>query len=37
MGKQAREAAYQLNQLSTDEKNAILIAMAAKLREYNEE
>ncbi len=32
MGRQAREAAYQLNQLSTEEKNAILRAMAAKLR-----
>ena len=33
MGRQAREAAYQLNQLGGDEKNDILRAMAAKLRE----
>ncbi len=33
MGKQAREAAYRLNQLSSEEKNDILRAMAASLRE----
>ena len=33
MGRQARQAAYQLAQLSSDEKNAILRAMAASLRE----
>jgi glutamate-5-semialdehyde dehydrogenase len=32
MGKQARAAAYQLAQLSSDEKNAILRAMAAAIR-----
>ncbi|MCP5544242.1 MAG: glutamate-5-semialdehyde dehydrogenase [Akkermansiaceae bacterium] len=33
MGRQARQTAYQLAQLSSDEKNAILRAMAASLRE----
>ena len=33
MGRQARQVAYQLAQLSSDEKNAILRAMAASLRE----
>ncbi len=33
MGKQARAAAYQLAQLSSEEKNAILRAMAAAIRE----
>lgn len=32
MGRQAREAAYKLAQLSSDEKNAILRAMAASIR-----
>ncbi len=32
MGKQARAAAYKLAQLSSDEKNAILRAMAAAIR-----
>ena len=32
MGKQARAAAYKLAQLSSDEKNAILRAMAAAVR-----
>ncbi|MEO7100125.1 MAG: glutamate-5-semialdehyde dehydrogenase [Luteolibacter sp.] len=32
MGKQARAAAYKLAQLSSDEKNAILLAMAAAVR-----
>jgi glutamate-5-semialdehyde dehydrogenase len=33
MGRQARAAAYQLAQLTSDEKNAILRAMAAAIRE----
>jgi glutamate-5-semialdehyde dehydrogenase len=33
MGRQARAAAYQLAQLSSDEKNSILRAMAAAIRE----
>ena len=33
MGKQARAAAYKLAQLSSDEKNAILRAMATAVRE----
>jgi glutamate-5-semialdehyde dehydrogenase len=37
MGKQARAAAYQLAQLSSDEKNAILRAMAAAIREATPE
>ncbi|MES2439136.1 MAG: glutamate-5-semialdehyde dehydrogenase [Verrucomicrobiota bacterium] len=32
MGRQARAAAYKLAQLSSDEKNAILLAMAAAIR-----
>ena len=32
MGQQARAAAYQLNQLSADQKNAILRTMAAEIR-----
>ncbi len=32
MGQQAREAAYRLNQLSTEDKNQILAKMAGKLR-----
>ena len=32
MGRQARAAAYKLAQLSSDEKNAILRAMAAAIR-----
>jgi len=37
MGKQARAAAYQLAQLSSDEKNTILRAMAAAIREATPE
>ena len=37
MGKQARAAAYQLAQLSSEEKNAILRAMAAAIREATPE
>jgi len=37
MGKQARAAAYQLAQLSSDEKNAILRAMAAAIRKATPE
>ena len=37
MGRQARAAAYQLAQLSSDEKNAILRAMAAAIREATPE
>ena len=33
MGRQARAAAYRLAQLSSDEKNAILLAMAAAIRQ----
>jgi glutamate-5-semialdehyde dehydrogenase len=33
MGRQARAAAYRLAQLSSDEKNAILLAMAASIRQ----
>jgi glutamate-5-semialdehyde dehydrogenase len=33
MGRQARDASYRLSQLSSDEKNAILHAMAAGIRE----
>ena len=32
MGRQARAAAYKLAQLSSDEKNTILCAMAASIR-----
>ena len=32
MGRQARAAAYRLAQLSSDEKNAILSAMASSIR-----
>ena len=37
MGKQARAAAYVLSQLSTEEKNTILIAMAQGLRDASAE
>ncbi len=37
MGRQARAAAYQLAQLSSDEKNAILRAMAAAIRKATPE
>ena len=37
MGKQARAAAYQLSQLTTEQKNAILNAMAQGLRDASEE
>jgi glutamate-5-semialdehyde dehydrogenase len=37
MGKQARAAAYKLAQLSSDEKNAILRAMAASIRKATPE
>jgi glutamate-5-semialdehyde dehydrogenase len=37
MGRQARAAAYQLAQLASDEKNAILRAMAAAIREATPE
>ncbi len=37
MGKQAREAAYKLAQLTSDEKNAILRAMAAAIRKATPE
>ena len=37
MGRQARAAAYQLAQLSSDEKNAILCAMAGAIRKATPE
>jgi len=37
MGKQARAAAHRLSQLTTEKKNAILIAMAQGLRDASEE
>ena len=37
MGRQARAAAYVLSQLSTEKKNAILIAMAQGLRDASAE